>query len=646
MAFAWADSCPNKKYKVEIHTYDAVSNKEVVDCPVAVINENNNSDSLVSPTKLYLYPGTYTARATIGLNQAEKTFTVQDAAMTVQITGENNVLSGQVSDKYTGRTIEGAAVLVNQGDETLFTTTTNVIGEYSVELPDGDYRVIFMADGYESQVYPLTLHADKNLDVKMQSEPYTLSFDANGGSGIMGDVEFHHGQTVTLPTCTFTPPEGKVFAGWLIGNEVICDAGTDYAPSDGNHTLTATWMEKSHTVTVTVLNTSGNPVSGQAIAGTGLDTAPVTGTDGTVTFELDVGTYKLSATDSNSNYDSEEIEVTEDTTVTLKLHAPTDPEWSFDPSTGLLTITGDGPMPNYSGGSSVPWYEHKEVIKSAKLSGVTTVGKSAFSGCNALTSIDLPDNLTYIGWSAFSDCRALTSITIPDGVTELDGYAFADCRALTSIDIPDSVTKLGDNVFYRCLSLTKITLSDNCKKIPDYAFFNCYSVTSITIPEGVTHIGIRAFENCFSLTSISFPDTLTLITDYAFQKCTSLTSIDLPNNCKYIYDYAFAYCTSLASISLPENSVTIGDYVFQNCEALTSIVIPDGWSGCGLGAFWNCKSLKSVYFPVSIMQISQLFRGCTALTDIYYGGSVEEWENIRISGTFTDVTIHYNSTAE
>ena len=639
VAFDWAEACPNKKYRVEIHTYDTVSNSEVVGCTVAVINENHN---LTSPCKLYLYPGTYTAKATIGPNQAEKTFTVQDAAMTLQLNGQNKMLSGVVSDKYAGRTVEGATVQVYQGNTLLFTTTTNVIGEYAIELPDGDYRVVFTAEDYETRVYQLTLTADKALDVAMESEPYTISFDANGGTGFMDDMEFHRSQTITLPACTFIPPEGKVFGGWLIGNEVICDAGTDYDPPDENQTLTATWKDKAYTVTVTVLNADGTAASGLSIAGTGLATAPVTGTDGTVTFELDRGSYKLSATDANNNYDSEELELSQDTAVTLTLKEPTI-EWSLDETTGVLTITGNGgPMPNYAslGDSAAPWSSHRLVgIKSVVMSDITAIGQYAFYGCDNLKSVTIPEGVTSIGNSAFYDCRYLKNLTIPDSVTSIGNYAFHgcssaanitipdgittindgtffDCASLTSITIPDSVTSIGRYAFSSCNSLSSVVIPDTITFINDYAFSSCYSLDSIVIPDSVTSIGRNAFSGCTKLTSITIPDSVTSIGDSAFNNC-AMTGIAIPDSVTSIGKNAFSGCTKLTSISIPKSVTTISEGMFSVCSALTSITIPDSVTSIGKNAFSGCTKLTSITIPDSVTSIGDYaFNGCTSLSSI------------------------------
>ena len=54
--------------------------------------------------------------------------------------------------------------------------------------------------------------------------------------------------------------------------------------------------------------------------------------------------------------------------------------------------------------------------------------------CSSLTSIIIPNSLTYITWGAFKSCSSLRSITIPDSVTRICNYAFEDCDSLTAID--------------------------------------------------------------------------------------------------------------------------------------------------------------------------------------------------------------------
>ena len=70
----------------------------------------------------------------------------------------------------------------------------------------------------------------------------TISFDPNGGTGTMQPMKVKSGENFTLPECTFTPPEGKEFAGWLAANGTVFPAG-DVVISFSSSVLKATWKD-------------------------------------------------------------------------------------------------------------------------------------------------------------------------------------------------------------------------------------------------------------------------------------------------------------------------------------------------------------------------------------------------------------------
>ncbi len=72
----------------------------------------------------------------------------------------------------------------------------------------------------------------------------TISFDPNGGTGSMQPMKVKSGENFTLPECTFTPPEGKEFAGWLAVDGTVFPAG-DIAFSTTDSVLKATWKDKA-----------------------------------------------------------------------------------------------------------------------------------------------------------------------------------------------------------------------------------------------------------------------------------------------------------------------------------------------------------------------------------------------------------------
>ena len=71
----------------------------------------------------------------------------------------------------------------------------------------------------------------------------TISFDPNGGTGTMQPMKVKSGEEFELPECTFTPPEGKEFAGWLAANGTVYPAG-DNVVSTTDSVLKATWKDK------------------------------------------------------------------------------------------------------------------------------------------------------------------------------------------------------------------------------------------------------------------------------------------------------------------------------------------------------------------------------------------------------------------
>ena len=134
--------------------------------------------------------------------------------------------------------------------------------------------------------------------------------------------------------------------------------------------------------------------------------------------------------------------------------------------------------------------------------GLTSIAEQAFSNCDHLTSVVIPNSVTTIGYAAFNGCTSLTSVTIPESVDTIGGSAFQNCRSLTSVTIPNSVTSIGQT-----------------------AFSGCKSLTSINIPESMTIIESAVFSACSSLTTITIPNSITRIKDHAFSGCTGLTEI-------------------------------------------------------------------------------------------------------------------------
>ena len=227
------------------------------------------------------------------------------------------------------------------------------------------------------------------------------------------------------------------------------------------------------------------------------------------------------------------------------------------------------------------------------IEGVNVIADNAFSECEHLTYIDIPDSVTCIGDRAFEYCYSLTNIDIPDSITSIGDYTFKCCKSLTSVNVSKNMKTIGDSVFSDCKSLININIPNGVTNIGRKAFSNCDSLTDINIPNSVTNIGSYAFWSCDSLTNINIPNSVTNIKEWTFAHCKSLTNVNIPNCVTTIGEAAFCRCTSLTSINIPNNVTTVEEGVFNGCKSLTCIYIPDSVTTIYSGAFGNCNNIPS-----------------------------------------------------
>lgn len=147
-------------------------------------------------------------------------------------------------------------------------------------------------------------------------------------------------------------------------------------------------------------------------------------------------------------------------------------------------------------------------VKFAPNSQLTKIGSYAFSCCQQLVSIDIPQSVKTIGSAAFDYCISLQQITIPSGVSVINTHTFTYCEGLQTITIPAKVWMIADNAFMSCTGLKSVIFESGSqlKSIEQTAFHACWSLQQITLPKTLTHIGPMAFSVCEALTSVTFED--------------------------------------------------------------------------------------------------------------------------------------------
>ncbi|MBQ9743784.1 MAG: leucine-rich repeat domain-containing protein [Clostridia bacterium] len=338
-----------------------------------------------------------------------------------------------------------------------------------------------------------------------------------------------------------------------------------------------------------------------------------------------------------------------------------------DDGNGLaFTLSEDGKSYALSGIGSCT---DKDIVIPSEYDGkpVTSIADYALSN-SGISSVVVPDTVTYIGNGAFAGCSRLKSINIPDSVTYIGYSAFQYCLSLESINIPDSVTYIGSSAFYECQNLSNASVGKNVQYIGPSTFFNCPNltyneygncyylgseankylilisakstdITSASIPSSTKFIGRCAFANCSKLTSVAIPESVIFIDYQAFNGCNMLSDINIPDGVKYIGAEAFRGCTNAietegdvsyvdkwvigckknaTSVTLRNDTVGIAGGAFYECQILNTVVIPDSVKTIGYMAF-SFSGISYITIPDTVTLInSSAFTGCLHLQSISF----------------------------
>lgn len=196
--------------------------------------------------------------------------------------------------------------------------------------------------------------------------------------------------------------------------------------------------------------------------------------------------------------------------------------WALDKENGVLKISGQGDMADYSEEAPAPWAEcYIETVSVEK--GVTGIGEYAFYSCAAAT-IELPEGLERIGVHAFAQSECFSEIKIPDSVKSIGSGAFCRCIGLEKATLPQKLTALSDSLFEGCAGLTEVNIPQSVTAIGENTFKGCSSLAVTSIPDGVKTIGKEAFASCAAVEELKIPTGVERIGESAF-KGTNIESV-------------------------------------------------------------------------------------------------------------------------
>ncbi len=320
-------------------------------------------------------------------------------------------------------------------------------------------------------------------------------------------------------------------------------------------------------------------------------------------------------------------------------------------------------------------------LKKIKLSqGLTYLDRFAFA-YSGIESIDIPNSVEFVGEGIFSHCENLATVNIGLGLESLSSRMFSN-TAIEEITIPENVEYIGQEAFIDCSNLSNVVVENENAEIGAGAFSGC-PLKNIPIPTNATVINGETYKGS-KAKSVTIPNTVTDIMYGAFEDSTDLLDITMPTHLDSLGRAAFDN-TSWYDTK-PDGYITIDDYilygykgdyngdsivnidksisllaggVFENglhgdTSEIERIIIPDGVKAIPENAFDGCTNLKSVTIPKSIESIylsndndgilHSAFNNCPSLTDIYYLGTQQQWNELLYSldrYRLPNATIHF-----
>ncbi len=334
---------------------------------------------------------------------------------------------------------------------------------------------------------------------------------------------------------------------------------------------------------------------------------------------------------------------------------------------------------------------------------IVTIGMYAFSGCEALESLVLPEKLKKIMTYSFKDCPNLANIQFPNRDFAVEHYSFMNTKFIDdntdeffivgdgvlidykgnaeNVQVPEGVKRIGD-AFTDYTEIVSVSLPDSLLYLSEGSFYGCTSIENLVIPNSVQTIDAEAFSGLCNLKTLSIPftgksrdakaETTEPLFGYAFgvddkcpvcsnKNCTTDTQnyIKVNNRKDIIYTHTYNFPKNLHTVTVTDSviprhafrnsnvkSVVLGDgvtaiepYAFYS-SSLMNIVFNEVITSLPGHAFSECWSLRSVDLTSSIKSIGGSFEKCSNLTTVNF---VEGLESIG-SKSFLDCTSLKNFT--
>ncbi|MDO4982627.1 MAG: leucine-rich repeat domain-containing protein [Eubacteriales bacterium] len=254
------------------------------------------------------------------------------------------------------------------------------------------------------------------------------------------------------------------------------------------------------------------------------------------------------------------------------------------------------------------------------------------------------------GYVASGECGENLTWTLDDkgtltisGTGDMNNYTFSISTGISvdspwyeirnkiiNIEIESAVTSIGSYAFYNCSNLKTVSIGNNVTSIDTTAFENSANINSFTVSEGNSIFcsldGVVYYKSKTKL--IVFPSGQT-------------GTFVIPSSVTEIERYSFALC-HLSEITIPDKVNKIGEFAFFACH-FEEVTLPSALESIEKGLFQK-SGIKSIVIPQSVKRIGGLSFFSSALEDVYYNGTKEQWDAISFGSLNEDLlnaNIHF-----
>lgn len=266
------------------------------------------------------------------------------------------------------------------------------------------------------------------------------------------------------------------------------------------------------------------------------------------------------------------------------------------------------------------------------------IDRKAFSNCDSLETVNIPNRVKEVGVSCFYDCDSLTTVTGLLGLTKINNSVFYGCDKLVNITLHSGIKSIGDSAFYDCNSLetTEDIIVEGVETIGGSAFYGCDTL-DVIVSSTVNNIGYLAFTDLCDANNNVYCTTMYVNTgntrytsrDESGNECNCIMDYDrntlyfgcnntvIPDDVKIIYDYAFYYYNKFDEMPLPSGLTNINKYAFYHCIGLKNIVFPESLETIGERSFAQCSNIPKLHIPINVKYIGiNAFYLCQSLNEI------------------------------